>query len=207
VTVILVIGWRLLGRQWPKLAGFGGVLAVLTIVVVPVAGMVARDLYVGGGARAQIYSSKAWQVYPDEAGAALWLADHSRSTDVVATNTWCRPAGPPRPGCDARGYIVSGIAGRRTVIEGWAYTSEAMANQGKGGLRYTLQPSPWPDRVAITEQALYQPTPDVLQRLRREYAVRWLFADLRVGPASPRLAQLATLRHSQGQIRIYELNR
>jgi hypothetical protein len=37
--------------------------------------------------------------------------------------------------------------------------------------------------------------------------VRWLYADLRDGHVSPKLAQLAALRHSQGQIRIYELNR
>ena len=207
VTVVLVFAWRFIARHWPKLAGLGGVLAVLTVVVVPVAGVVARNLYIGSHSRVDTFTSKLWQVYPDEAGAALWLADHSRSTDVVATNTWCRPAGPQRPGCDTRGYIVSGIAGRRTVIEGWAYTSQAMANHGVGGKRYTQQPSPWPDRVAITDQALYTPTPAVLQRLRREYAVRWLYADLRDGRVSPRLAQLAALRHSQGQIRIYELNR
>jgi hypothetical protein len=206
LTVVLLIVWRFLVRQWPKLVGLGAVLVVLTIVVVPAADVVAHNLNVRGGVRAEIFTSRLWQVYPDEAGAALWLAGHSRSTDVVATNTWCRPAGPPRSGCDARGYIVSGIAGRRTVIEGWAYTLQAMARQGVGGKRYTQQPSPWPDRVAITDQALYTPTPQVLQRLRRQYAVRWLFADLRDGRVSPKLAQLAALRHSQGQVRIYELN-
>ena len=107
------------------------------------------------------------------------------------TNTWCRPAGKQTPGCDARGYIVSGIAGRRTLIEGWAYTNQAMAAQGVGGRRYTEQPSPWPDRVALTNQALAAPTPALLNRLRDEYSVRWLYADARRnGPVSPALDRL-----------------
>jgi hypothetical protein len=124
---------------------------------------------------------------------------------VVATNTWCRPAGSTTAGCDARGYLVSGIAGRRTLIEGWAYTNQAMAKQGNGGRRYTEQPSPWPDRVALTNQALTAPTAAVLQRMRAEYGVRWLYADLRNGPVSPVLDQLAVRRHSIGKVLIYDL--
>jgi hypothetical protein len=44
-----------------------------------------------------------------------------------------------------------------------------------------------------------------LQRLRHEYAVRWLYADQRDGPVSLALNTLATLRHTTGQIRIYSL--
>jgi hypothetical protein len=122
-----------------------------------------------------------------------------------AANTWCRPVGKQTPGCDARGYIVSGIAGRRTLIEGWAYTNPAMAEQGVGGRRYTEQPSPWPERVALTNEAITAPTPDVLRRLREDYHVRWLYADGYDGTVSPALGQLAVLRHSVGKVRIYDL--
>lgn len=189
------------------MAGLGVVLTVLTILVVPTATETAQGLglRVRGGNRASTFSSKLWRIYPDEVAAALWLGANSRPTDVVASNTYCRPAGSQRPGCDARGYIVSGIAGRRTLIEGWAYTNKGMANQGVGGHRYTRQPSPWPDRVALTNQALAAPTPQLLHRLRHEYAVRWLYADQRDGPVSLALNTLATLRHTAGQIRIYSL--
>jgi hypothetical protein len=80
-----------------------------------------------------------------------------------------------------------------------------MVNQGVGGRRYAFQPSPWPDRVALTNQALAAPTPQILHRLRHEYGVRWLYADQRDGPVSPALNTLATLRHTTGQIRIYSL--
>ena len=72
------------------------------------------------------------------------------------------------------------------MIEGWAYTNEAMAEQGVGGRRYTEQPSPWPERVALTNAALTAPTPDLLRQLREEYHVRWLYADARDGTVSRR---------------------
>lgn len=207
LAVVLFIAWRLLRNRWPRLGGLGVVLALLTVLAVPAASALMYGVRARSSAQSTTFSSKAWQVYPDEARAALWLAENSAPTDVVASNTYCRPAGPQLPGCDARGYIVSGIAGRRTLIEGWGYTQQAMSQQGVDGIRYTRQPSPWPDRVALTNQAISAPTPQVLRRLRDEYGVRWLFADRRDGPVSPELDRLATLRHNQDQIRIYELTR
>ena len=59
--------------------------------------------------------------------------------------------------------------------------------------------------MALTNQALYEPTAAVLHRLRDEYHVRWLYADLFGGPVSPELDKLAVLRHSEQRVRIYEL--
>lgn len=205
LTAVLRIAWPLLVKAWPRATGLGGVLALLTILAVPTASVVGQNLHLHGGHQSQTFTSPFWTVHPDEAAAALWLADHSQPKDIVAGNAYCRPAGRQQPGCDARGYIISGIAGRRTLIDGWAYTSQAMAKNGTGGVRYSKQPSPWPDRVAITEEALYSPNPEVLRRLRHQYGVRWLYADRRDGPISPRLDRLASLRHRQGQVGIYEL--
>jgi hypothetical protein len=180
-------------------------LVLLTLLVVPSARTFEQNLHLNGGKQAQVFTSATWWVYPDEEAAALWLAKNSKSTDIVVSNTWCRPAGKQGPGCDARGYIVSGIAGRRTFLEGWGYTSQAMANHGVGGLRYNQQPSPWPDRVELTDQAIYDPTPEVLRKLRDQYHVRWVYADLFGGPVSPDLDKLAVLRHSWQHVRIYEL--
>ncbi|MEU4608825.1 hypothetical protein AB0F43_38050 [Kribbella sp. NPDC023972] len=198
----IVVGgvWWLLRRP----AGAGLVVVLALLAVVPIKSF-AQSAVHGDSERAQTFTASRWWVYPDEESAALWLRKHSAPTDVVAANTWCRPAGKQTPGCDARGYIVSGIAGRRTLIEGWAYTNQAMAEQGVGGRRYTEQPSPWPERVALTNQALAAPTPDLLRRLREEYHVRWLYADARDGTVSPALDRLAMLRHSVGKVRIYYL--
>jgi hypothetical protein len=205
LTAVLRVAWPFLVRFWPKAIGLGGVLAVLTVLAVPSISLVANSLHRHGGHRSKTITSKFWRVHPDEASAALWLAHHSRPTDVVAGNAWCQPSGPPRPHCDARGFLISGIAGRRTLVDGWAYTSQAMVNQGVNGVRYTMQPSPWPDRVKITEEALYSPNVQVLRRLRHQYGVRWLYADSWDGPVSPRLDRLAALRHRQGRVGIYEL--
>ncbi|WP_237706605.1 hypothetical protein [Kribbella flavida] len=207
VTVVLVLLWPVAVKQWSRLAGLGGIVALVTVLAVPAAAGVVHSVRASDSHRSQTFKSAHWRVHPDEAAAALWLARHAGPTDVVASNTYCRPAGPQLPGCDARGYIVSGIAGRRTVIEGWAYTQQTMARQGAGGKRYTNQASPWPDRVAITTEALAAPTPEILRRLRDQYGVRWLYADLYDGPVSPRLDELTVLRHSQDRVRIYELTR
>ncbi|GAA1606117.1 MULTISPECIES: hypothetical protein [Kribbella] len=200
ITLFLLLVWRLTLRQ----AG-GGMFVVLVLLSTAPISSFAQSAVHGDTEKAPTYRAARWWVYPDEAEAALWLGQHSATYDVVATNTWCRPAGSLAPGCDARGYLVSGIAGRRTLVEGWAYTNQAMAAQGDGGRRYTEQPSPWPDRVALTEQALTAPTADVLRRLRDEYGVRWLYADGRNGPIAPALDRLAVRRHSIGEVRIYDL--
>ncbi|MFI5696834.1 hypothetical protein ACIA58_33580 [Kribbella sp. NPDC051586] len=200
LTLVLVAAWRLFFRQ----AG-GGMFVVLVLLSTAPISSFLQSAVRGDTEKAPTYRAARWWVYPDEAEAALWLEQNSAPTDVVATNTWCRPAGSTAPGCDTRGYVISGIAGRRTLIEGWAYTNQAMAEQGDGGRRYTEQPSPWPDRVSLTNQALTAPTPEVLRRMRDEYGVRWLYADARNGPISPALDQLAVRRHSIGKVVIYEL--
>ncbi|MEU4198121.1 hypothetical protein AB0E69_39930 [Kribbella sp. NPDC026611] len=199
LTIVLLVIWRLFFHQ----AG-GGLLVVLVLLATAPISSFIQSAVRGDTEKAPTYRAARWWVYPDEAEAALWLGQHSAPTDVVATNTWCRPAGQLGPGCDARGYLVSGIAGRRTLIEGWAYTNQAMAKQGAGGRRYTEQPSPWPDRVTLTNQALATPTPEALGQLRAR-GVRWLYADARNGTVSPELGRLAMLRHSIGKVRIYDL--
>ncbi|WP_218190847.1 hypothetical protein, partial [Pseudomonas sp. SID14000] len=191
VAAVLMLVWLLLVKRVPRLAGLGGLLVLLTLLVVPSAKSFEQNLHLNGGKQAKTFTSATWWVYPDEEAAALWLAKNSEPTDVVVSNTWCRPAGKQGPGCDARGYIVSGIAGRRTFLEGWGYTSQAMINHGVGGLRYNQQPSPWPDRVELTNQAIYEPTPEVLRVLRDQYHVRWVYADLFGGPVLPAGDKLA----------------
>lgn len=38
-----------------------------------------------------------------------------------------------------------------------------------------------------------------------QYGVPWIFADQRDGPVSPRLDELAVLRHDESRVKIYEL--
>jgi hypothetical protein len=204
-AVVVLVAWTLLARLRSGLTGLGTAFAILAVIGLPIGTVASEAWSVRDDPGSGHYVSKFWRVYPDELAAAGWLAKNSSPDDVVVANTFCRPAGSQRPGCDARGYIVSGIAGRRTLLEGWAYTQQAMATHGANGRKYTVQPSPWPDRVDLTNRALSAPTAQLLSQLRSQYGVRWIYADLRDGPVSVKLNDLAVLRHQESRVKIYEL--
>jgi hypothetical protein len=205
LAVLALVAWLLVARRRLGLAGLGTAFAMLVVIGLPI-GTTASDAWAvrdtpGSGH----FVSTGWRVYPDELAAAQWLAKNSPPDDVVVSNTFCRPAGSQLAGCDARGYIVSGIAGRRTLLEGWAYTQRGLAANGVNGRKYIFQPSPWPERVELTNRVLTAPTPQLLAQLWSQYGVRWIYADLRDGPISPNLDNLAVLRHQESRVKIYEL--
>ncbi|GAA2185385.1 hypothetical protein GCM10009848_14860 [Micromonospora lupini] len=139
-----------------------------------------------------------------EARAALWLDAHADADDVVATNVHCRPA-RTTPHCDARAFWVTGLGGHRAVVESWGYTDAALAAHGRYGLGYARQDPPDAELFALNERVFTTPSGADLDRLRREYGVRWLFADTRAGRVSPALAELAPIRLVSGPVIIYEL--
>jgi hypothetical protein len=133
----------------------------------------------------------------------LARAAAGRPGDVVATNTLCLLPRLPDV-CDARGYIVSGLGGRRAYIEGWAYTAQSMRHQ-QPGIRYTKLPLPWPDRVQLTNQAVTRPSVVTMDELKGA-GVRWLFVDNRCGvPDTEGLLRYADQRFDNGEVQIYEL--
>ena len=141
----------------------------------------------------------------DEAVAALWLDEHAGRDDVVATNVHCWPING-KAGCDARAFWVAGLGGRRTLVESWGYTDQAVAQDGVDGKRYAVQPAPYPDRFALNQRAFADGNPADVAELRDRYHVRWLFADERAdGGVSPRLGESARLSFSAGPVAIYAL--
>ncbi|HEY0620305.1 MAG TPA: hypothetical protein VGD15_22045 [Kribbella sp.] len=203
LTALLVSGWLLSRRRWARQPGLGLTVPVLVVIALPLVAMtkLSYDAFRTNGN----FRDFNGVVRPDEQAAALWLGAHSGPADVVVTGSWCRSAGPRKPGCDARGYVVSGIAGRRTLMEGWAYTQQSLTTNGVGGKKYAVQNSPWPDRVQLTLQILTAPTSQLLEEVRRQYGVRWVYADRWNGPVSAKLDQLAALRYQEGEVKIYEL--
>ncbi|MEV6812690.1 hypothetical protein AB0M52_11240, partial [Micromonospora sp. NPDC051296] len=140
----------------------------------------------------------------DEMQAALWLDEHAGPDDLVATNVHCRPV-QTTPHCDARAFWVTGLGGRRAVVESWGYTDAALAAHGRDGYRYPQQPPPDAAQFALNERAFTAPTRADLDQLRDAYGVRWLFADTRAGAVSPELARLAPVRYTAGPVTIHEL--
>ncbi|MEH0842522.1 hypothetical protein V6U81_09055 [Micromonospora sp. CPCC 205711] len=196
-------GERATGRRRWVAAALVGVTAAL------LGGSVAT----GVDSTVTLLSRPAGPVYPsrfaltaDEARAALWLDAHAGADDVVATNVHCQPVATVAH-CDARAFWVTGLGGRRAVVESWGYTDAALAAQGRYGLGYVRQDPPDPALLAFNDGVFTAPTPADLDRMVREYDVRWLFADSRAGAVSPELAGLARVRLVAGPVTIYELNR
>ena len=129
----------------------------------------------------------------DETTTAVWLAHHVPPDAVLATNVHCRP----RPGCDSRQYWISGLAGRRVLIESWGYLPER-AGAGSAGHHDSAL-------LALNQSAFTAPTATVLGRLRR-LGVTWLVGERRPGaPVSNRLDSLADRRYTRGAITVWQL--
>ncbi|BCJ44022.1 hypothetical protein GCM10010168_68250 [Actinoplanes ianthinogenes] len=147
-----------------------------------------------------------YQVTPLEMRAAFWLDAHAGENDLVATNVHCRPMSATTP-CDARAFWVAGLGGRRTLVESWGYSDQAVARNGVRDRVYFYQPAPDRALFALNQRAFSTGDPAVVARLRDDYGVRWLFADSRAGTVAPALAQVATERLRLGTVTIYELGR
>ena len=93
-------------------------------------------------------------------------------------------------------FWVSGLGGRRTVLEGWAYTSAAKSPSA---------PTPFPQRLAANDVVFTNPDAQDINQLRQRYGASWLVADRSVGPVSPQLARFAIPRFTSGEITVYEL--
>lgn len=140
-----------------------------------------------------------------EMAAALWLDRHAGRDDVVATNVHCNPI-TWKSGCDARAFWVAGLSGRRTVVESWGYTDQAVAQDGVNGLRFARQPAPYPERFALNQRVFARGDAADVAELQRRFGVRWLLGDTRaVGGVSPKLARAATVRFTAGPVTVYEL--
>jgi hypothetical protein len=141
----------------------------------------------------------------DEMRAALWLGDHSGADDLIATNVHCASL-TSKNACDARAFWVVGLSGRRSLVESWGYTDQAVAANGVGGKSYPLQPAPYPAQFALNQRAFTKGDPADVDRLKTEFHVRWLFADSRAqGGVSPRLPQDAHLVYRAGTASVYQL--
>lgn len=206
LAALAVAGWLVARRRRTALVGLGWSVVVATVLAmtVPYIGYATGRVVTAGSYPGRPLRTVAYAVSPDEQRAAGWLGAHSGRDDVVVTNTACRPARRQPPGCDARGYIVTGIAGRRSLLEGWGYTEQAHRHHGDRGVPYTAVAAPWPDRADLVRRLFTDPAPADLAELRRR-GVRWIYADRAAGPVPAALDRLAVPRHSEPTVRIYEI--
>lgn len=136
--------------------------------------------------------------------AALWLRQNSNPLDVLATNAHCRPGQPYREGCDARGFWLSALSERRVLLEGWGYTAEASAEWGVNGQPTARQPSPWPDRLQLSQGIFTAPTQQTAAKLR-DRGVTWLVGVRSAGPVANSLGDFASPEFENDDVVIYRL--
>ncbi len=193
-----LVVWMVVRRRVPDLRGWGSgfVLAALVLggpaygatkgsAPAPVNVLNGRALVDDGASR----------LTPDAGAAMAWLEQHTPNDAVVATNRHC-VSGPERPRCTSVAFWVSGLGGRRTVLEGWGYTSAA---------GFSTAPAPYPERLAVNDAVFTDPGKKTIERLRRDYGAGWLVADSSAGPVSAELARFADPKFSSGEVTVYEL--
>ena len=116
-----LVAWLLVRRRVPGLHGWGSGLVLAALVIGgPAYGAMTGSVravvdFVDDGA----LPDRGGLRLTSDAGAAMaWVDQHTPNDAVVATNRHC-VTGPERPLCPSLAFWVSGLGGRRTVIEGW----------------------------------------------------------------------------------------
>jgi hypothetical protein len=199
-----LLAWALARRRVPGLRGWGSVLALAALVLGgPAEGAlhgfdggqispVAKPLAAGVPMPPQI---DGLSISPAAAAVMAWVNQHTPNDAVVATNRHC-VTGRQRPSCPSIAFWVSGLGGRRTVLEGWGYSSEAKS---------VTAPTPFPERRAVNDAVFTDPSVRTIDRLRQLYGASWLVADKSAGPVSSKLVRFAVPRFSSGAVTVYEL--
>src|SRR5665648_511009 len=198
VVVVGLITWVVARRKVPGLRGWGSGLVLAALVLGgPAQGAIAgssHDLIAFVGDTA-VPVGGGYRLSPGAAAVMAWVNQRTPNDAVVATNRHC-VTGPTRPSCLSLAFWVSGLGGRRTVLEGWGYTSAA---------KWATAPSPFPERLAVNDAVFTNPSVDAIDKLRQGYGVSWLVADTSAGPVSSALAQFAVPRFSSGEVTVYQL--
>ncbi len=128
--------------------------------------------------------------------AALWVRAHVPLDALTATNTHCLSGSGLGPDCDSRRWWLSGLSGRRVLLESWSYVPAA-AHIGYYD----------PALYALNQLAFAAPTPAVLARMQA-LGVSWLVAERLPGEiVSDCLDVLATRRWSNSMVTVWQLHR
>ncbi|MEV6972917.1 hypothetical protein [Kitasatospora sp. NPDC093806] len=144
----------------------------------------------------------AWPLPASQVEAARWVRSHSDPEDVLVTNTHCRSEFDfNRPGAtcwNSLAFDLSAYSERSVLVEGWAYSPRLMSEKSGTFWDQAL--------LKLNDDAVYNPTADILGRLHDQYHVRYVVVNRKTGPESPVLKTLAKQVFDNGRMAVYELS-
>lgn len=147
----------------------------------------------------------ATYVSAGEVAGALWLREASGRDDVVVTNVHCRRPVDDLSRCESRAFWVTGLSGRRAVVESWGYTGASHALHLVDGRRYMFHFEPWTERIELSRAVIEDADPGAVATVRERYGADWVFVAERFGRVAPELAELADLVYAADGVSVYRL--
>ncbi|NII70365.1 hypothetical protein [Microbacterium ulmi] len=132
--------------------------------------------------------------------AAEWLSQNTTPDQIMAVNDHC--LGDESEKCDSRVWWVSGLAGRRVLVESWSYVAASTALEPSSVVRPVFD-----EKLLEFNQELFaSPSRDTLREAYR-LGVRYLIATEGESSVSPELAVLAEPVYSDSLVTIYRVPR
>lgn len=129
-----------------------------------------------------------------------WIERHTDENAVLAVDDLhtaeSRPFGPLY-------FYVSAFAERRTLLQGWEYTTRA-AELGFNAVGL-LKKQPFPTRLRLESEVFERASLLALRKLERRYGVTDLVVYKESGTASPRLRRIAPLVYANSALAVYSL--
>lgn len=195
ISLTLVLAWRRLVPGRP-LEGAGGAIALAAVLGVGLPTAFATNI-------AHVERAVDRVAYPDatadgnlllagEAEALIWVRDNTPPGDVVVSNAWCRPMTrvPRDPPCPNQGFWLTGLTGRRAVIDGYAYTTDALEAHMTDGLTFRNVVL-FDDRIDPVIDLMGNASASALDELQREYDLAWIVVLNRSGVEAVDLDEIA----------------
>lgn len=189
VMGVAVLGLLALGfRRWR--AGHRDTGPVTTAVLTFAVALICASLPWSAVQQAALPARST--VFADQSAAALWINRHVPERAVLATNDHC--IGAESDPCSSLVFWLSGLSGRRVLVEGWSYTPQS-----------AHRAFVHPDLLALNQSLFTAPTRANVTRAKK-LGVRWLVATAGQTPVSKDLAtSYATVAHRDGAVTVYRL--
>ncbi|KYH46119.1 hypothetical protein [Branchiibius sp. NY16-3462-2] len=196
VAAVAAITWRLSARSVAQSAG-----VPMAVVAGALAGLLAAPVLSAPWAQATTGPSgpsKSPSTVATRAQATVgeWINENLPADAVLATNTHCR--GKEQQVCSANQWWISGLGGRRVLVEGWSYETKSAAKRAFSNAFFDQ------DLLRRNQLVFTRADPSDLAWVRGQ-GVSYLVAVSTATEVSPRLAAETDMVFQDGAIRVFKL--